>query len=296
MGIYDRGYYQDESSSFSFSGRQMGSVVKTLILINVAVFLLDQFTPVTSRHGDTYHWLSDFLALKSDLFQKPWNFWQLLTAGFAHAPLDGSRFIWHILGNMFALWVFGSALERHYGSREFLRLYLALIVLSNLVWVIAQNLMGNTAQIYGASGGVSGLIVLFALLFPKEKLYLIPFPVAIPAWLLGVLVVGGDMMGAASRDPENRVAFVAHLAGAGLAFLYHQSGIRLESFFSGGFKLPKLGRPKLKVHRPNTKQGDIDRRADEILKKVHRDGADSITAEERKILDDYSRRMRQKLR
>ena len=296
MGIYDRGYYQREPA-FGFSTGRVANVIKTLIIINVLIFIADQFAPATQRNGDTYHQLSDFLALKSDLFSKPWNAWQLLTAGFAHAPLDGSRSFWHLFGNMLGLFVFGTSLEQHYGSKEFLRLYLGLIVGSNLIWVIIEAIAGNNSQLYGASGGVAGLVVLYALLFPQRKLFIIPIPVPIPAWVIGILFVGGDVIGALGHRDAG-VAFTAHLGGAALGFLYLRSGIRLSDLFRDGISLPKFGKPKLRIHRqgttPNRRQ--LDRRADEILEKVHKHGADSISEEERKILDDYSRRMRQKLR
>jgi hypothetical protein len=83
-----------------------------------------------------------------------------------------------------------------------------------------------------------------------------------------------------------------------LGFLYYRSGVCLSDFFRGGISLPRFGKPKLRIHRQGTptKSWQLDRRADEILAKVHKHGADSITEEERKILDDYSRRLRQKLR
>jgi hypothetical protein len=103
-----------------------------------------------------------------------------------------------------------------------------------------------------------------------------------------------DVMGAVGyRDAS--VAYVAHLAGAATAFLYYRSGIRLTQFSSSlRFRSPFSSRPKLKVHNPKSRQAKLERQADEILQKVHDHGADSITAAERKILDDYSRHMRQK--
>jgi membrane associated rhomboid family serine protease len=295
MGIYDRGYYKREPA-FGFSTGRVSNVIKTLIIINVVVFLADLFSSEIGPGGGETRWLSNFLALKSDLFTHPWQAWQLLTAGFTHAPLSSSRGFMHLFGNMLGLFVFGSALEQHYGSKEFLRLYLCLIVGANLVWVVAQTLTGQQAQLYGASGAVAGLVVLYAVLFPQRKLMIIPIPVAIPAWVIGILFVGGDLWGAlAQRD--GGVAYVVHLAGAALGFLYFRSGIRLSDYFPDGFSLPKWNRPKLRLHQPRSSGGPKnDRRADEILEKVHKHGADSITEEERKILDEYSRRMRQKLR
>lgn len=298
MGIYDRSYYQEESGyGFRPGG---GSIVTKLIIINVLIFVADLFTPAFEVRGDTHHWLSEFLSLKSDVFTKPWNAWQLLTAGFAHAPMDSQRSIMHIFANMLSLFVFGRALEEKYGSKEFLRLYLVAIVLSNLVWAIFQAASGIPGSVKGASGGVAAIVVVFVLNFPHQKLYIIPFPFAVPAWIIGLLLVGGDLLGALGGAHGSNVAYIAHLAGAAIGLLYHQSRIRLEEYLPSGnwftnWKLPKLRRPRLKIHQP-PRSPDLDRRADAILEKVHRYGADSISDEERKILDEYSRRMRQKLR
>ena len=93
MGLYDRDYIRDDEERGSFLGGQH-SIVTTLIFINVGVFILDVL-----MEGK----LSDKLELQSDLFHKPWNAWQLLTAGFSHDP----RNITHVGWNMFELWLFG---------------------------------------------------------------------------------------------------------------------------------------------------------------------------------------------
>jgi hypothetical protein len=101
------------------------------------------------------------------------------------------------------------------------------------------------------------------------------------------------MLGAMGLHGD-RIAFSVHLAGAGLAYLYYRSGIRLTSIL-GGWRMPRFrSRPNLRVHREEQSADDIERRADEILDKINKFGADSITPEERRILNTYSRRMRQK--
>jgi membrane associated rhomboid family serine protease len=252
--------------------------------------------------GDVHRWLSDFLALKSDLLTKPWNCWQLLTAGFAHAPLGSHRSIMHIFANMLGLFMFGPPLESRYGSKEFLRFYLLAIVTANLVWVLVETASreqspGGPTRLLGASGAIAALVILFVMNYPHQRVYLIPFPAAIPAWVLGILIVSGDLVGSLHRGADSSVAYVVHLAGAAMGFLYFRLGIRLEQGLRGWKwpRLPRMGQPNLRIHRPGP-VSDLDRRADEILEKVHQQGANSITAEERRILDEYSRKMRQKLR
>ena len=96
---------------------------------------------------------------------------------------------------------------------------------------------------------------------------------------------------------DNNVAYDVHLVGIACAFLYHFSGITFTRWVPGwltstaGRLQPK---PSLKVHDPEDDYADLDAEADRILDKVHREGESSLNRRERKILKDYSRRMRQK--
>ena len=136
MGLYDRDYVRDEPRGSFLGGNR--SMVTNLILVNVGVFLLDLV--FFNRR------LSEYLALHADLFTHPWNIWQLLTYGFAHesgqpgTPIVLGNFA-HVGFNMFGLWLFGRDVESIYGRKEFLRIYLSLIVLCGLSWVVIQNLM-----------------------------------------------------------------------------------------------------------------------------------------------------------
>jgi membrane associated rhomboid family serine protease len=296
MGIYDRPYYQDESpQGFSLGGQR--SIVTNLIIINVVIFFVDAFTsPVTA----TSHWLSYHMAVGPETLTEPWNWWKLLTYGFAHASLaEANRgAIFHVGFNMYALWLFGRDVETVRGRREFLIVYLALVVLAGLAWAVLQRLMGAPASMVGASGAVTGIMILFVCHFPHRKFMLLFVPVPVAAWVL----VGGfillDVFGAMSLRSGDNVAYTCHLAGAAFAFAYYRSGLRLEGVAAGkvpGISLKALRpRPKLRVHDPDARYRDLDRKADHILEKLHREGADSLTAAERRILEDYSRRMRQK--
>ena len=296
MGIYDRPYYRDESSQgFSLGGQR--SMVVNLIIINVAIFFIDAFTSPVSA---TSHWLSHQMAVSPAALTEPWNWWKFLTYGFAHASLASANngAIFHVGFNMYALWLFGRDVETARGRREFLVVYLALVVLAGLSWTMMQAVAGSRSHVVGASGAVAGIMVLFVCHFPHRKFMLLFIPVPIPAWVL----VGGyvlyDVMGAMSRQPGNNVAYSCHLAGAAFAFAYYRSGVRLESFVPSkvsriSLKSMRPG-PKLRVHDPDSRHRDQDRRADHILDKLHREGAESLTAEERRILEEYSRRMRQK--
>jgi membrane associated rhomboid family serine protease len=186
MGLYDREYYREEPRGIVLGGDL--SMNTTLILINALVFIADMFSEGR---------LSSALGLEWDLFQHPLNFWQLLTYGFAHDPSN----MWHIFWNMVALWLFGRDMEALYGKKLYLQLYLSLVVLSGFVWLVLNLLSGNAAMLVGASGAVTGIMVLFVLHYPtRTLLFWGVFP--IPVWVLATIQLLQDIVGAVTRSGQ----------------------------------------------------------------------------------------------
>lgn len=304
MGIYDREYYRDEPGGFHL--RKPGTIIGWIILINVIVYLADGFMAAEKLHtlegvavSVPSHPVNDALALHASDLARPWLWWRLLTYGFAH---DSYPAIGHILFNMLGLFFLGPPIEQRYGKREFLRLYLALIVFSGLVWASVALLRGVPPQVgvVGASGAVVGVVLLFALNYPRQTVYLyMLFPV--PAWVIGVVIVLADLYGALNPARGMHIAVEAHLAGAALAILYWRLGWNFTRL-TDKLALGKLfeRRPRLKVHRPNDAPGDQDAAAgdeiDRILEKIHREGEASLTRKERRALQDASRRFQEKHR
>lgn len=279
MGLYDRDYIREDDQPGFFAGGSY-STVTTLIVINVGVFILELLSDGKVK---------DYLGLHADLFQKPWNAWQLLTAGFVHEPTNISHIGW----NMFELWLFGRDVEAIYGRKEFLRLYLSLIVLSSLVWVISATAMHHHGAMYGASGAVIGVMILFVLHYPQRTILLM-FVLPVPAWLVGTLCIVQNVLGLGSRT--DHVAYEAHLAGAAFAYLYYATGWHLGRLWPGRFSLKSLKpRPKLRVHEPEHDESLSDQ-VDRILEKISREGEASLTAQERRTLEDASRRYQQRKR
>ena len=214
MGLYDRDYYREEPRGMVLGGDM--SVTTTLILVNAGVFIVNMFSD-----GQ----LTDHLALHWNLFTEQGYVWQLLTYGFAHDPSS----VRHVLFNMFFLWLFGRDVETIYGKRLYLQLYLSLVVLSGLVWLGLNLVQGSHAMLIGASGAVTGIMVLFVLHYPTRTiLFWGVFP--IPVWVLASLQLLQDIQGAVTRSEAGNVAYTAHLAGAAFAFLFYRTGWQLGSF------------------------------------------------------------------
>ncbi|MEX1039130.1 MAG: rhomboid family intramembrane serine protease [Pirellulaceae bacterium] len=309
MGFQDRQYSQDDDNQFSFSG-QTQSLCTTLVIINVVIFLVDwvlqlnlgqaEVTEVlTNATGErTVNMTGGWFAVHSDTLLKPWMWFQFLTYGFMHAT-SGPSAGWHLFGNMFVLWMFGRNLEEKYGRAEFLRIYLISIVAGGVVWSAMALAFGGSEgrHLIGASGAVTTILMLFIFNFPKETIYL-GFLIPVPAWVLGVIIVGMELMGAAQA--EGNVAHSVHLVGVAFGVAYFYLGVNFGRFFPDRIALPKFRfkrKPKLKIHSPTDSDpyGESDEEAEHLLDKVRDQGIDALSPAERRKLEAYSRRMRQKL-
>ncbi|PQO43656.1 rhomboid family intramembrane serine protease [Blastopirellula marina] len=295
MGIYEREYYQDEPRSFSFNpgGR---SIVNTLVIINVIVFFVDwlAFGGKLAGFNQGGFSVGGWASCHSDTLVQPLTWWRFLTYGFLHSPTD----IWHIIGNMFVLWMFGRQIEERYGSAEFLRIYLLSIVLGGVFWSAISMATGANGTVVGASGAVTTVLILFICNYPKVTIYFnLLFP--IPAWVLGVILIGMNLLGAFASQYSN-VAFTVHLAGAALGLAYFFGRWNFGWLTFGGLpdRLRKAmkRKPNLKVHLPPEEDpyGDSNDEAERILDKIRDQGIASLTAAEKRKLEAYSRRMKQK--
>lgn len=290
MGIYDRDYYRPEQRGFSL--RTPRTVIGTLIAINVAVWLIDGLFMQNS------HWLVDQMAVRVNTLTQPWMWWQFLTYAFAHDPNSFA----HIFGNMLVLFFLGPPVEQTYGPKEFLRFYLVTAVVAAVVWAVLNKFAGTPGNsiAVGASGALAGVVILFALNYPHQTVLLF-FVFPIPAWLLGVIVVGLDMLGALGYQGGN-IAYSMHLTGAAFAFLYFKQRWNLGRLLGGGFSWPRLQspfRPRLRVHRPpkeapDKPDTDLSQEVDRILEKIYREGEASLTAKERRTLETASRQYQQR--
>ncbi|MDB5200424.1 MAG: hypothetical protein JWO92_2387 [Chitinophagaceae bacterium] len=176
-------------------------VVLNLIIINALVYVAQMVLDKTMG-------LTNYLALypyDSGLF-KPY---QLVTHMFAHDPSN----FFHILFNMYALWMFGSVLERVWGPKRFLIFYLA----CGLGAAVAQMMVGTAA--IGASGAIMGLLAAFAYLFPNTQFYILPFPFPIKAKYMVAIYAAIDLFGGLHPGAADNIAHFAHLGGMVMGFI-----------------------------------------------------------------------------
>ena len=175
-------------------------VVLNLIIINVIVF-------VAQMVFDSTFGLTNILALysyNSGLFEP----YQLVTHMFAHGGFL------HILFNMYALWLFGTVLERVWGPKRFLIFYLV----CGLAAGVTEMFMVSGGAAIGASGAIMGLLAAFAYTFPNTEFYILPFPFPIKAKYMAAIYAAIDLFGGFSGSSDN-IAHFAHLGGLVMGFL-----------------------------------------------------------------------------
>jgi membrane associated rhomboid family serine protease len=199
-------------------------VTRNLLIANILVFALqyllrDQDTLALTRWFALWPYGHDIAVDLGggDVAGIGFRIWQVVTYGFMHGN------VMHILLNMYALYMFGGLIERVMGTRRFTIYYFTCLVAAAVaqlavVYLFEPDRMYPTV---GASGAVFGLLGAFAMLFPREKLMLIPIPIGIPAWLFVTLYGAAELIFGVTGTLSG-IAHFAHLGGlvAGLCLLW----------------------------------------------------------------------------
>jgi membrane associated rhomboid family serine protease len=170
-------------------------VTRALLLVNFGVFIAQQLIGPQ---------LAQWLALwpPGPLFEP----WQVVTYAFLH---DG---FWHIFLNMFALFMFGTPLERYWGSRRFTAFYFVCVLAAAFTQLTVVQFAHSQAATIGASGGIFGLLLAFAMYFPRQRIMLLFPPIPLPAWAF-VLIYGLVELFQGVTGSQADVAHFAHLGG-----------------------------------------------------------------------------------
>jgi membrane associated rhomboid family serine protease len=177
--------------------RTIPPVTRAILIANVIVYLIELAIPSP---------LIELFALwpLGTMFHP----WQVVTYAFLHEP----RNFLHIFFNMFALYMFGGALETYWGSRRFGVFYFASVLAAAATELLVLTESGVVEPVIGASGGIFGLLLGFAWFFPRQKLLVLPIPVPLPAWLF-VTIYGALELVLGVTGAQDSVAHFAHLGG-----------------------------------------------------------------------------------
>jgi membrane associated rhomboid family serine protease len=202
-----RRYPSRDLSYSSFGPGPLSPAIKALIATNVVLFL-------------AAYVISDLITLfglrPADVVLQG-RIWQVVTYMFLHGNIG------HILFNMLALWMFGTELERLWGTRTFLRYYGVVGVSAAISTILVSSLLPFAARTFytttiGASGAIYGLLLAYGLLFPNRPI-LLYFVFPIPAKYF-VMILGAIALLMSVSDSGGGVAHITHLGGLVAGYLF----------------------------------------------------------------------------
>jgi membrane associated rhomboid family serine protease len=178
------------------------SAVIALIAANVAVFVLQR------QSTEAMEVLFALWPLQAIDGPSKFHVWQIVTYSFLHSTENLS----HLLFNMFGVWMFGLWIERSEGPWRFLACYFASVVTAALTQLFVPMMFGAAPEpTIGASGGVFGLILACAVMFPKSKVA-VYFLIPMPTWLFALLYAAIELFQGVTGT-QSGVAHFAHLGG-----------------------------------------------------------------------------------
>lgn len=267
----------------------MTKAVKGLLIVNIAAYIINVL--VGMAWGLNLNVLFGLFYVESPYFMP----FQFLTHMFMHGD------IWHIFFNMFALWMFGRIMEQTWGWKKFLIFYFVCGFGSALIQEVGQliGLINPQDYIIGASGAIMGILLAFGMLYPNEKMFIlpIPFPLKAKYFVIGYAIYE-VILGLLNLD---KTAHFAHLGGMLFGFLLilywrFKAKHRASRSYVGWHTTST--HPNMKVHyNKNERSRDYEFNAqkkeqnaniDRILDKIRQDGYGSLTEKEKKELFDAS--------
>ena len=286
---------------------RMTPAVQWLLALNIGVYFLQ----LTLFGPDAL-----YAALALDPARMPGSWWTVVTYMFVHAWLA------HLAFNMFTLWMFGPRLEQEWGTRPFVLFYLW----CGVGGAIAHLIFAQHSAVIGASGAISGVLVAYAIRWPDEEVYLFGVIPMKSRWLI-LAMLGMNTIFALS--PNSRIDWTAHVGGMAFGWiflkLYSAGGIsRVKGWVSAAPDEPedmpravprgrqptrdrssgvdevvarsnaivlRESKPLQHVPRQETPK-EYAAKVNRVLDKISQQGIASLTRDERRLLEEMSRKLR----
>jgi len=289
------------------SSPRITRAVQWLLGLNIGIYFLQ----LTLFGSDAVY---SALALDPARFPTAW--WTIGTYMFVHAWLA------HLAFNMFTLWMFGPRLEQKWGTRSFVQFYLW----CGLGGAVAHLLLAQHSTVIGASGAISGVLVAYALRWPDEEVYLFGVIPMKSRWLVAAMLAMNIIF---ALSPNSRIDWTAHVGGMAFGWiflkLYAVGGInRVRGWVSavpdesedmpravprnrapmrdrGGSVDEVVARSNAIVLRESKPVQHVPKhetpkeyaaRVNRVLDKISQQGMSSLTRDERRLLEEMSRKLR----
>ena len=264
--------FQSNPGQLSYKPSLFTDAIEVLISVNFTVFILQSIS------SSEIIFFSNF-GLVPKLVWSQLKIWQPFTYMFFHGD------IWHVLINMFVLWMFGSELERVWGKKNFLRFYFITGVGSGLATMLFG--LQSTIPIVGASGAIYGVLLAYGVMFPNRTVYLYGIiPIKSIWFVIGIGVVAFF----SSFNNVTNISHLTHLFGMIIGYLYLKRPVHFRSLWFSVFKKVleyRIQNQEEKISR----SVEIERDLNSILDKINREGFKSLTQEEEERLYKNSKNL-----
>ena len=318
MGFENRDYARTDDRSYS-SPRSRMSIIGWIITVNIAVFVVQcVWTRALPNEGlaanvpdEMFRHFEQRVSILDEWFSLDpkailhGQIWRLTTYDFLHAREN----IWHLVFNMYLLFLTGKRLLDVYTEREFLIFYLLAGVLSGIAYLFWGLAMQDYRPAIGASGAVCAVMVSYAMRWPDDQwtfFFVIPVKAIWLAAITAIMDVYPLLLELGGNAPLSGTAHSAHVGGMLFGYLYARHHWQLEPLFDRfRFSNPLKRRPQLRVVRdtdepshpelhPRRSEAQLQLRLDELLAKITEQGQASLTESERNELNEASRYFRER--
>tara|TARA_B100001115_G_C15793478_1_gene391536 strand:- start:416 stop:1243 length:828 start_codon:yes stop_codon:yes gene_type:complete len=262
--------FQSNPTELSYKPTLFTDAIKVLVTINFCIFVLQSIARAENLFFPLF-------GLVPKLVWSELMIWQPFTYMFFHGG------IWHVLINMFVLWMFGNELERLWGKKFFLNYYFTTGVGAGLVTMIFG--LNSMTPIVGASGAVYGVLLAYGVIYPNRQVYLYGL---IPIKSIWFVIGVGVIAFLSSFNEMSQISHLTHLSGMIIGYLLLKKPVRWKTLW---FYISKRV-IEYKVQKEEKKvlqQHVIERDVDQILDKINREGFNSLSEEEQDRLYKGSR-------
>ena len=266
--------FQSNPGEFSYKPTLFTNAIKVIISVNFGIFVLQSLSQSEALFFPLF-------GLVPKLVWSDRMVWQPFTYLFLHGG------VWHILINMFVLWMFGGELERLWGKHEFLKFYFITGIGSGLVTILFD--LQSMTPIVGASGAVYGVLLAYGLTYPNRTVYLYGIiPVKSIWFVLGI----GLIAFMSSFNNMSQISHMTHLSGMLIGYFMLKKPFRLSGLW---FQIRKktLEYRIQKEEKKMSRQFQVERDINRILDKINQEGFDSLTIEEQERLYKGSKSLSQ---
>ena len=262
--------FQSNPGEFSYRPNLFTNAIKILVSVNFGIFVLQTISNAEAL----------FFPLFGLVPKMVWSelmIWQPITYLFFHGG------IWHVLINMFVLWMFGSELERIWGKPRFLKFYFMTGIGSGLITMLFS--LQSMTPIVGASGAVYGVLLAYGLTYPNRKIYLYGI---IPIKSIWFVIGIGFIAFMSSFNNLSQISHITHLSGMLIGYLMLRRPFQWRPFW---FSIRKktLEYQVLQKEKKLSHIQKIEHDVDMILDKINREGFDKLSKKEQDQLYEGSR-------